>query len=1079
MAGKVYALLVGINEYDDSVGRLNGCLKDVEYFEGYLRSRFDESTLNVERLLDGDATYANVVGGFRKFLTRAEDDDVALFLYCGHGARWKCADEFSDHSRDGFDETMVCVDSRVKPGVYDLADKELAALLHDVAAKGAHVAAIMDSCHSGGATRGPDDLLWPTTRNTHQEDSQRPYDSYLDGYYAAKAPGGQGLVIPKSRHVLLAACTRHQKAKEGPSGGVFSATLQDVLEGGQSELTYSELFARARLAVRRRVRDQDPQFESHDGFNVFSDFLSTKSLGRTPTHLVYYDDEWGDWKLKFGAALGLPTDATEPIDLTILGKDDEELTRAVVTEVNVQESEIELDDELPKGEYMARLNTFPAPRMPVRLTGTEAGLQALRDGLDADQSAGIRWAGDGEEARYTLEAGSVDGEDLFTVTREDPPLEITGIPDGFEQPAVDDILGVLGQVARWERLLLLQNPNTKMNPSEIELTITASEWNGEPAYSDVDGQIKIVFDEDSDGLQKWANRDYEIRATNNASQVLHLALLHFSEEFGITLVSNEPLRPGEDAILDAEAFWLADERVQGQENFILVVSTEHVDAEQLAQDDITLRGKERGTRGRAPRRKKYTNEWYTKRLQVRTVGRTQRLGAEPAAVEGGAVTVQGHPTVRGSVSIVPAPANTRSAGGGFHQVLSRAGLELVGLDDSSTRSAGAGGASVIELSDLTGTESLAETPLEIDIGLDLSDEHELVPLAFDGEHLLLVGDSERLDDGSTRVRVDYVPEGAEEGRRSLGRALKLYLFRTYLGRDGTALRWVDFQDDGSVVRQASGVQDKVAAAKSVLLLVHGIIGDTEGMAEGVGHVAYADRPLAEHFDVVLTYDYENLSRPIQDTASDLKKRLDEAGALSDDVQLTIMAHSMGGLVSRWFVEQLGGADWVDHLVLCGTPNGGSPFGHVGTARKLFSILGSVAANAAMLQGVLPFVLGAIQRSKKLTVTLEQMKPGSEFLESLSSSPDPATRYTILAGDIGRYGGEAEEGMAKLLTKAGKGLVLETLHAQAPHDIAVSLDSIRSVPKTRTPSPQSDEVACHHLNYFVSEAGRAALGTVTW
>lgn len=1075
MAGNVFALLVGINDYDDSVGRLNGCLKDVEYFEGYLRSRFDASTLNVERLLNADATYANVVGGFQDFLTRAGEDDVAVFLYCGHGARWKCADEFRDYSRDGFDETMVCVDSRVKQGVYDLADKELAALLHDVASNGAHVAAIMDSCHSGGATRGPDDLLWPTTRNTHQEDSPRPYESYLDGYYARKAPGGQGLMIPKSRHVLLAACTRHQKAKEGPEGGVFSATLQDVLEAGHGDLTYSELFARARLAVRRRVRDQDPQFESHDGFNVFSDFLSTKSLGRTPTHLVYYDDKWGDWKLKFGAALGLPTDATDAIDLTILGNDDEELTRGVVTEVNVQESTIELDDELPEGEYMARVNTFAAPKMPVCLKGSEAGMQAVRDGLDADQSAGIRWAEEGEDARYTLNAASEAGEDLFTVTRDDPPLEITGLPYGFTQPAVDDILGVLAQVAKWERLLLLQNPNTKMNPSEVELTITASEWNDEKAYSDVNGEIKIVFDEDPDGQQQWANRDYEIRATNNAAQTLHLALLHFSEEFGITLVSNEPLRAGESAILDAESFWLADGRVQGEENFILVVSTEHVDAEQLSQDDILLKGVERGTRGRAPRRKKYSNEWYTKRLRVRTVGRTQRVGTEAAAVEGGAVTVQGHPTVRGSVSIVPAPANTRSTGGGIHQVLSQAGLELVGLG-GNTRSAGA---SVLELTDLTGTESLAETPLEIDVGIDLSDEHELIPLAFDGEHLLLVGDSERLDDGSTRVRVDYVPEGGAEGRRSLGKALKLYLFRTYLGRDGTALRWVDFNDDGSVVRQASGVQDKVAAAESVLLLIHGIIGDTEGMAEGVGHVSYNGERLADHFDLVLTYDYENLSRPIQDTASDLKKRLDEAGALSDDVELTIMAHSMGGLVSRWFIEQLGGADWVDHLVLCGTPNGGSPFGHVGTARKLFSILGSVAANAAMLQGVLPFVLGALQRSKKVTVTLEQMKPGSEFLETLRSSPDPTTRYTILAGDIGRYGGEADAGMAKLLTKAGKGLVLETLHAQAPHDIAVSLDSIRSVPKARTPSPESDEVACHHLNYFASEEGRTALGTVTW
>ncbi|BAZ11869.1 hypothetical protein NIES4071_36950 [Calothrix sp. NIES-4071] len=37
---------------------------------------------------------------------------------------------------------------------------------------------------------------------------------------------------------------------------------------------------------------------------------------------------------------------------------------------------------------------------------------------------------------------------------------------------------------------------------------------------------------------------------------------------------------------------------------------------------------------------------------------------------------------------------------------------------------------------------------------------------------------------------------------------------------------------------------------------------------------------------------------------------------------------MGGLISRWFIEQEGGNQIVQHLVMLGTPNAGSPWSTV-------------------------------------------------------------------------------------------------------------------------------------------------------
>ena len=108
-----------------------------------------------------------------------------------------------------------------------------------------------------------------------------------------------------------------------------------------------------------------------------------------------------------------------------------------------------------------------------------------------------------------------------------------------------------------------------------------------------------------------------------------------------------------------------------------------------------------------------------------------------------------------------------------------------------------------------------------------------------------------------------------------------------------------------------------------------------------------------------------------------------------------------------------------------------------------------------------------------------MNPTSEFITTLNTSDDPGVPYTILAGDIRDFEEASDEFAAKLIAKVGSGIVFDTLYRDAGHDIAVSLDSIRSVPDVRDPAPQKTNVICHHLNYFVSEAGLRALAAVDW
>jgi pimeloyl-ACP methyl ester carboxylesterase len=241
------------------------------------------------------------------------------------------------------------------------------------------------------------------------------------------------------------------------------------------------------------------------------------------------------------------------------------------------------------------------------------------------------------------------------------------------------------------------------------------------------------------------------------------------------------------------------------------------------------------------------------------------------------------------------------------------------------------------------------------------------------------------------------------------------------------------------------------------------------------------RSVDQNFDLLLTYDYENLNTPISKTAVMLKQQLADAGLhAGDDKRLTLLVHSMGGLVARWFIEREGGNRIVDHLVMFGTPNRGSPFGKVDMARRLSNLLTTLAINT--FPALAPFgaaLLSVLVRSQKVTPTLQQMDPDSDFLRSLNASDDPAVPYTIVAGDIRDYHEESGKLIPKLITKVGGGVLFDTLFQNAGHDIAVADESIRGVDDSRTPCPQKKGVTCHHLNYFASDAGLRALASVEW
>ena len=159
MPSATYALLVGIDAYPAPVNPLRGCVNDIRRVETLLRERLTPAHGQPDPfrplvLTDAQATRQAIVAGFRQHLRQAGPQDVALFYYSGHGSQAPSPPEFWHLEPDRLDETLVCWDSRLaEPNHWDLADKELAQLIAEVAVSGAHVVVILDCCHSGSGTR--------------------------------------------------------------------------------------------------------------------------------------------------------------------------------------------------------------------------------------------------------------------------------------------------------------------------------------------------------------------------------------------------------------------------------------------------------------------------------------------------------------------------------------------------------------------------------------------------------------------------------------------------------------------------------------------------------------------------------------------------------------------------------------------------------------------------------------------------------------------------------------------------------------------------------------------------------------
>jgi hypothetical protein len=547
---KLYALLVGIDQYCAPVPRLYGCINDVDLFEDYLQERVAKSSgvgLELLTLRDAQATRQAVIAGFRDHLGRATRDDVAVFYYCGHGSQEPAPEEFWPIEPDRLDETLVLVDSRY-PGQWDLADKELAKLIDEVARKAKHVAIILDCCHSGSATRGDLRTEEAVTRRAPIDRRPRPLSSFIVSVVEAVAvtatrgldPGSGWASATTGRHVLLAACRDDEEAKEyngnGLRRGAFSYFLGDTLATAGGELTYRDIHARVKSLVTGQVKAQEPQIEV-----THNDDLDARFLDGTMTPTVpYYNVEYKapDFILRAGATHGISTvtdDGTTVLALFHWGTPNDDLNdltkkvaTAEVVEVQAATSRLKFHGPVPDAPttFKAVVVGLPTPRFSVQLTGDDDGIALARESLrhaagKDEPSLYVREAGAGESPDYRLLAR--EGQYLIAKPGDDRPL-VEPI-DGYSRANAGKAVEHLEHIACWTAAARLENPTSGIDSAEVELTILQG---GKPLEGTA---LRLEYEPKGGG---WTRPAVHIKLKNKGRRPLHFAVIGLSQDFEIS-----------------------------------------------------------------------------------------------------------------------------------------------------------------------------------------------------------------------------------------------------------------------------------------------------------------------------------------------------------------------------------------------------------------------------------------------------------------------------------------------------------------------------------------------------------------
>jgi len=277
-----YALLIGIDFYfphelpDGHYKNLRGCVQDINHVETYLKDTFNLTPDQIIKLTATASenpnqpkeppellpTYENIVAKFKEITAKAQPQDQVYIHYSGHGGQAKTIYE-EIKTVASLDQALVPTDIG-QPNSRYLRDLEFAKLLEEMVAKELAVTLVLDSCHSGGATREIETDYSDVRGGGFIDKTPRPTDSLVAPLQelaknwqpltvnSRNITVVKGLLPEPKGYTLIAACRDNESAFES----VFEGTERN------GALTYFLLKALRQYGTGISVEDLSNHIEN-------------------------------------------------------------------------------------------------------------------------------------------------------------------------------------------------------------------------------------------------------------------------------------------------------------------------------------------------------------------------------------------------------------------------------------------------------------------------------------------------------------------------------------------------------------------------------------------------------------------------------------------------------------------------------------------------------------------------------------------------------------------------------------------------------------------------------------------------
>ena len=471
---KFHALFIGVDAYS-AVKSLNGCVNDAlsiyeyisktvdrnkfEFHPTFLLSIHDDKKEETRQRFEKDGkqlsqiqlpTQKNILQVLLSYTQKVQAGDVFLFFYAGHGSTERAHPYFEEST--GKLQTLVPCDARMmdpednSKRIRDVLDKEIRYRIRKIWEAGdeqVEIIMIQDSCHSSEASR---DLLEKKEENlnvqldqfeTIPQARQAEFDNEFNAKYRSledmssfdediradmaaalenKTPIPFDIKSPEAPHIHMSACGKLQFAFEtnyapNKKGGVFTHTLIKFLEQTGGQISYNDLFNRAKASIDG-IFDQTPSiYVKGDSAKRYERFLGGMLEKKEGEFNVSYQtiDGQTTWSVDAGALLGLPVlreNEAIPVQLYDLNAPND-IIDAQIDYIKAEASTITFTNQMPDVHkiYKARIaiNYFIATPLKLIINPIATYHNPLKEMVgDVFKNAGISFSDNETAADYKI-----------------------------------------------------------------------------------------------------------------------------------------------------------------------------------------------------------------------------------------------------------------------------------------------------------------------------------------------------------------------------------------------------------------------------------------------------------------------------------------------------------------------------------------------------------------------------------------------------------------------------------------------------------------------------------------------------